>query len=264
MEPTKRIHSGVVLFLSIVLTPLTSFSYTVLWDISHGVYGADAGGNGGWQPDGYYQTLTQHLVNNGFAVDTTSDGFLVDDPGEYDVIAVCLASAYDSVYTATEVERIVNFVDDGGGLLLMGDQQLNPNANIQPVASQFGVGLGISTLATYEIYTSDLASHSIFDAVNEIFMYVAGELSTSGPASSVALQEEAPYEPIVAVAEYGQGRVVALGDCSLWTVSEGYWDYFHEADNQQFSLNTFNYLAVPEPGTLLLLGLGVALVRRKR
>ncbi|MHC4423274.1 MAG: PEP-CTERM sorting domain-containing protein [Planctomycetota bacterium] len=264
MEPIKIIQSRVVLFLSIVLTPLTSFSYTVLWDTSHGVYVPPADGDNGYQPSGYYQTLTQHLVDNGFTVDTTSDGFLVDDPGEYDVIVVCLASAYDSVYTPTEVERIENFVDDGGGLLLMGDQQFNPNANIQPVASQFGIGLGISTPVPDEIYTSDVASHPIFDGVGQIFMYVAGELSASGSASAVAWQEESPYKPIGAVAQYGQGRVVALGDCSLWTVSEAYWDYFHEADNPEFSLNTFNYLAVPEPGMVLLLGLGAVMVRRKR
>ena len=261
MEPTKIIQSGVVVFLSIVLTPLTVSSYTVLWDTSHGVYVSPEDGGNGFQPSGYYQPLTQHLGDNGFTIDTTSDGFLVDDPGEYDVIVVCLASAYYSVYTPAEVERIVSFVDDGGGLLLMGDQQLNPNANIQPVASQFGIGLGISTLAPYEIYTSDLASHFIFDAVNQIFMYAAGELSASGPASPAAWQEETPYKPIVAVAQYGQGRVVALSDCSLWTASE-YWDYFSMADNPEFSLNTFNYLAVPEPGTLLLFALGAVMFRK--
>ena len=263
MQASKLVQSVFVLFLFILLTPLTSFPYTVLWDTSHGVFGADASGDGGWQPNGYYQALTQQLVDNDFAVATTSDGFLVDDPGGYDVIVVCSASAYDSVYTPAEVERIVNFVDGGGGLLLMGDQQPNPNANIQPAASEFGITFGLSDLAPLEIYTAESTSHSIFDGVEQIFMFAAGELSASGSASAVAWQEETPYKPIVAVAQYGQGRVVALGDASLWTLSEGYWDYFHEADNQQFSLETFDYLAVPEPATVLLLGLGAVMVRRK-
>ncbi len=65
------------------------------------------------------------------------------------------------------------------------------------------------------------------------------------------------------MAEDGQGRVVVLGDSSLWTVSDN-WDYFHEADNAEFSLNTFEYLAIPEPVTVLLLGLGGLVLLRKR
>jgi len=57
--------------------------------------------------------------------------------------------------------------------------------------------------------------------------------------------------------------MAAFGDCSLWTASD-YWDYFHDADNPQFSLSTFTYLAVPEPCTLLLLGLGGLGLRKSR
>ncbi len=260
MAGRESIHFVPVLAMLVLLAPSTVFAYAVLWDTSHGVVG-----DGDYQPSGYYQTLVQHLGNNGFTVDTTSDGFLIDDPADYDVIVVCMASAYDTAYTSGEVERILSFVNNGGGLLIMGDRQDRPgkdNEHIQPVADEFGVILGISNLDLLHLYTSGMIDHAIFDGIGGIYMYAAGELTASSPTFAGAWKE-GTGETIAAVAEYGQGRVVALGDCSLWTASDN-WDYFHEVDNPQFSVNTFEYLAIPEPVTVLLLGLGGLVLLRKR
>ncbi len=270
MYGSKLIQIGVILVLFVLLTPSALFSYTVLWDTSHGVYVSGQYGGDGYQPsqNGYYRTLAEHLVNNSdfTTIDITSQGFLTDDPAGYDVIVVCLTSAFYSSYTSAEVDRIVDFVNDGGGLLIMGDQQRlhpNPNENIQPVASQFGITFGPSDLDPLSIYTSDLTDHPIFDGVDEMFMYAARELSVSGPAFPVAWQEGTTIT-IAAVAHYGQGRVVALGDSSLWSWVDIYEERFYTADNPQFAVSTFNYLAVPEPATLVILGLGAAFLIRKR
>ena len=264
MQRNTLIQIGAILFLLISLTPSAVFSNTVLWDTSHGVYVSSSFGGDGYQPsqDGYYQKLAEHLGNNGFTVDITSQGFLTDDPTGYDVIVVCLTSAFYSSYTSAEVDRIVDFVDDGGGLLIMGDRQAAPNANIQPVASEFGITLGISDLTSPEIYTTEHTDHPIFDGVNEIFMYAAAELSADTPALPTAWQE-GTTNAIAAVAQYGQGRVVALGDCSMWSWVNLYEERFNKADNPQFAVSTFNFLAVPEPTMLLLLGLGAILLRKK-
>ncbi|MGB2806679.1 MAG: DUF4350 domain-containing protein, partial [Sedimentisphaerales bacterium] len=274
MQGSKLILIGAILILFVLLTPSAAFSYTVLWDTSHGVYVSGTFGGDGYQPsqDGYYQKLAEHLGNNDFTVDITSQGFLTDDPAGYDVIVVCLTSAFYSSYTSAEVDRIVDFVDDGGGLLIMGDRLAAPNANIQPVASEFGITLGLSDVVSsppniYELYTSELdLSHPVFSdftTTDQIFLYAASELSVSGSASPISWQE-GTGKIIAAATQYGQGRVVTLGDCSLWSWVETLEENFYESDNPQFAVSTFDYLAVPEPATLLLLGLGAALLRKRR
>ncbi|MHC4110712.1 MAG: PEP-CTERM sorting domain-containing protein [Planctomycetota bacterium] len=271
---SKLIQIGAILILFVLLTPSAAFSYTVLWDTSNGVYVSQTFGGDGYQPsqNGYYQTLAGHLGNNDFTIDITSQGFLTDDPAGYDVIVVCLMSGFYSSYTSAEVDRIVDFVDDGGGLLIMGEQLAATNANIQPIASEFGITLGISDVVSsppniYELYTSELdLSHPVFSdftATDQIFLYAASELSVSGSASPISWQEETG-KIIAAATQYGQGRVVAIGDSSLWSWVETYEERFNTANNPQFAVSTFDYLAVPEPATLLIFGLGAACLIRKR
>ena len=264
LQRRTLIHVIAISMLFILLIPSPVLSYTVLWDTSHGVYVSSTFGGDGYQPsqDGYYHALSEHLGTNGITVDTTSQGFLNDDPANYDVIVVCLTSAFYSSYTPDEVGRIADFVNDGGGLLIMGDRQAAPNANIQPVASEFGITLAISDLTSPEIYTTEHTDHPIFDGVNEIFMYAAAELSADTPALPTAWQE-GTTNAIAAVAQYGQGRVVALGDCSMWSWVKLYEERFNKADNPQFAVSTFNFLAVPEPTALLLLSLGAVLLRKR-
>ena len=223
----------------------------LLWDISHGV-------DWDYEPSGRFQALVENLESEGFSVDTTSLGFLIDDPQDYHVIVVCEASAADSSYSSVEVDRITDFVSNGGGLLIMGDNTDCENENIQPVASPFGISLGLSYIEPSDVYTSTLADHPVFDGVSEIYMRAAGEISAVFPSNEIAWQEETGMA-LVAAGVYGNGRVVALGDINPWAET-GYYD---EADNVLFSINTFEYLAIPEPCTLLLLGFGAVMLRKQ-
>ena len=252
----------VALFVAVLSAP--GFSYTVLWDVSHGV--ADTqGGTGGYQPSGHYAMLTQHLENNGFTVNTTSLGFTANNLAATDVAVVSIASAFDSPYTAAQADRLAGFVDAGGGLLIMGSHPFLPggNDNIQPVAHKFGITLAASDATFSGLYTPDALEHPVFAGFAEtdhIFMQAAGEITIGANGFALA-QKQATGQIFIAGANYGTGRVIALGDFNMFSQVG---NTFNQYNNPHFALNTFNWLAVPEPATILLLAAGAALLRRRR
>jgi hypothetical protein len=230
-------------------------AFTILWDASHGEYG--------YIPNNWFRKLSNHIASYGFEIDTTYNGFLDEDIASYDVLVVCAGSSVYSTYTTEEAEKIKDYVVDGGGLLIMGE--MVSNEEIQPVASAFGVGLGVSEIGSYPytIYTSDFAPHPLFDGIDEICFQSVGELSTSSSLKEVAWYEGTDKALVVA-GEYYYGRVVVLGDINIFSSFNGSGEYYDRADNRQFSVNTFEYLAAPEPATFLVLALGGFVLRRRR
>ena len=236
-------------------------TYSVLWDTSHGIYSD-------YHPDtsGQYEDLANHLTYNGFTVNTTDSGFTSASLSGVDVAVVCVMSAWDSAYSSVEIDALTTFVNNGGGLLIMSEYQAAPNANIAAVASAFDISLEVSDLSPYSVDMTNLAGHSVFDevdTVDTVHFYAGSELGVSGDAYGIAWQDTTDKIAIAANESYGAGRVIVLGDSTVWGSNGS--NELGMADNAAFALNTFTHLAVPEPATIILAGAGaVALARRRR
>ena len=124
-------------------------SSNVLWDLSHGVYSS-------YEPAGRYSNLVSLLSTSGFSIDANASGVLALDLNDYDIIVICLGSAWDSAYSTEEVTAITNFVSNGGGLLILGDGAGSPNANINPLAQAYGTTLGLSSVDPMDLFVTDL------------------------------------------------------------------------------------------------------------
>ena len=204
---------------------------TVLWDLTHGIYL-------GYEPTNNYSSLVSFLNSEGFSIYTTSFGVDNINLAVFDILVVNLGSAWSSIYTPSEVAAISNFVNAGGGLVVMGDDAGNPNGNINPVAQAFGSTSGVSSLSPNDLYISNFAVHPIFDGVSEIYNRAAGELTASNP-SSIAAWEPGGHG-VVSVAEVGAGGVVIIGDINLWDNT-----HISISQNQLFAENVFNWLSNP-------------------
>ena len=205
-------------------------SKNVLWDLSRGAYT-------GWEPTGFFSELTLALEDIGYTVTSTID-IGSETLSDYEVLVICLGSAWYDIYTPEEVLQIKAFVEDGGGLLVMGDRATNPNDNINPIVQEFGITCGVSSISPYDIYVTSFAVHPIFEDVLEVYFDGAGELAVT------ALEQEAAWAPsselVVAVTEQEKGRVVVTGDMSF--SRNGNITY---SDNLLFSENIFNWLCGP-------------------
>lgn len=224
--PADKLHESSP---SNTLVPLSSASSggNILWDLTHGVY-LD------YEPSGRYSSLVSLLHGLGFSVQTTDTGLDTVDLSQYDILVICLESAWYGAYTASEAAAIASFVAQGGGLLIMGENTSGPNGNINPVANAFGTTCGISFIWPFDLYITDLATHPIFNKVSEIYYRSAGEITVFPPAELVASYED---YGVAAVAEVDDGKVVILGDSNCWDNM-----YIGYADNQLFAENTFKWL----------------------
>jgi hypothetical protein len=156
---------------------------------------------------------------------------------DYQVIVISLTSAWDSAYSATEANALKEFIANGGGLLVMGDNTLTPNENVNPVAKIFGTTLGVSDLSPLDLYITNLSYNYIFDGVSEIYQRAAGELTGTRIFSDNAAWADTS-DAVIAIAGFGLGKVIFLGDTN--TMEN---DYIGTSDNQLFSERVFDWLA---------------------
>jgi len=222
------------------------FDKTVLWDTYHGVFL-------GYSPSNYYSNLVADLTSWGYFVDENNSGVLNLDLSQYDAIVVNLGSNWYSAYSAAEAAAIRDFVEGGGGLIVMGDNRNCPNANINPVAQLFGTTTGGPN---YLSSITDLDPHYIFNGITSLYFAAGGDLTATAPSYTVG--RDGSGRLAVNVARYGRGKVVALGDINLWAQYYTYSDDkdvtrgdskvdsgFIMADNQPFARNVFGWVTSP-------------------
>ncbi len=210
-------------------TLLSASGGNVLWDLTHGIYW-------GYEPANRYSNLVTALQAAGYTISTTTD-FAGANLSNIKVLVICLGSAWNSAYTSAEISKIQTFVQNGGGLLILGDNAVTtPNVNIKPIAQAFGVTLGVSSIFPASVLVTNFTAHSIFNGVSELYIQVGGEITATSPATIMA--REPGNKGIIAVAQSGSGRVVAVGDINYCENA-----YIDSTNNRIFAVNVFDWLS---------------------
>ncbi len=203
----------------------------VLWDLTHGV-------EGNYSPSGRFSNITSILANAGFIITTTDAGVDNIDLSTFDVVVICLGSAWESAYTYDEVAALLDFEGAGGGILVMSDNDGCPNENLDLLLSSFGVSTGLSTVQPLDLFLADFISHPIFNGIESLYLRAAGELGIISPAIEAGWAGAG--EPLIGLVE--DCRLVVVGDINF--VDNTYM----QEDNELFFLNIIGCLA--EPGSV--------------
>ena len=219
----KKFSFLVTAFLLLTICS-AGYATEVLYDDTH----AQTAGNADWIPEGAYSEMSDMLKEHGFVI--TSLSKVAGDNGE---ISSELLSGYGAVilaepnnpYTAAEQKAIVEYVHKGGGLFIVGDHgNADRNGNgwdavkvFNTFTPKFGFKFMGNTIYEAPLSGTINSSHPAMFGVRAVGAWAGStfEIMEAAEAKATGLIDsriaKAPY---IVAAEYGSGRVVAIGDRS--------------------------------------------------
>ncbi len=143
------------------------------------------------------------MEDNNYAIGTC-------ELSRYDALVVAATSAFTVNFSAGEVLCVRNFVDSGGGLLILGERPGFAN-RLGALAGEFGLEMFLEPEATE---LSSWSDHPILDGVSQIVFEQGGGIAVSG--TEMQLVAYAGSGGAIAVSDGEQIRVVAVGDANLF------------------------------------------------
>jgi len=209
---------------------------TILFDESH-----TGNGSSLWAP-GNASMLSWMLGENGYSSSTNFNESL--DSGilnNFDILVIFFPVI---PLTSGEIADVQSFVDNGGGLLLVGADGSNwwkfRGTNLNPISTAYGVTFHTDSLdEVISTFNTHNITHQVTTYNTEGDDLRSCSLTVITPAITIV---ESSGGPVVAASESGLGRIVCAGGPGpfyMYRKNSGSWG----ASHFQFSLNVFDWLA---------------------
>ncbi|MCK4477096.1 PKD domain-containing protein [Candidatus Bathyarchaeota archaeon] len=196
----------------------------VLVDQTHGTDGIHS-----------YSIWVANLTEGGYVVETHTLGSITSNVLEgYDVFVIPQAHDY---YSSDELSAIQDFVQNGGGLLVIGDDAPYVYTDLTSFAGITWISGG------YGGYTSDITLHAVTDGVNMAYFDSPGMIYVTYPA--IDLIRDYYGNVMLAVSEVGTGKVIGIAD--EHSINDYYIGF---ADNLRLADNMINWIGVRYPHDL--------------
>jgi Domain of unknown function (DUF4350) len=179
---------------------------------------------------GDWATFAQELSNAGMTVSHHNSGTITASVlNQYHALVIAMARVS---YTQSEKDAIVNFVNQGGGLLISQDFGNAPwSAPTREILNLFGANDDNNTAEdptnndnsnfTNIVFDSsrNFYAHPITIGLSDFSVSATATLSGAGGWNTVVETDDdsTPVRsPVLIARAFGQGRVVALGDSNIW------------------------------------------------
>ncbi len=190
------------------------------------------------------------LEEHGYETDMNFDQQL--DSGMLSGVDILVLAFPMIALTSAEVTAVHNFVQAGGGLLLIGTEN-NPtwqysSINLNAISQTYGVTF--STSEKWIAITDEMETHHITQDVSSIhsnldYKFSGTTLTVESPATVVITYKD---DPVVAVSEAGSGKVVCVGALAPFIMYRVKTQWQIEKDDLfQFSLNIADWLVGISP-----------------
>ncbi|MHA1699777.1 MAG: Gldg family protein [Promethearchaeota archaeon] len=187
---------------------------------------------------------------------------------------IVIGSPGEEKFKDIEIKEVINFVNEGGSLFLVGDEggEAFSQSNINELAEKFGFSFNDDTIFDETQYhyqpeyvkITNMQKHFITRDVKE-FVFASGcSISVTDPSILVLAKtgenaqrrlwqdgkwgepEPAPGVPVIIVKRHGRGKIVAMGNYSILTsLSRKYGLY--TLDNFTLIGNIFAWLSNKKP-----------------
>jgi hypothetical protein len=218
--------------------------------------------------DSSYVLAAGALTTEGFTVASNPTGPLTADAlAACDVLVIAHPSdpAWEKTtgagsprLTDAELDAIERFVHGGGGLVVLGEtEQEKYGNNLNVLLGRFGLHLENETVQDYEHHhgapswiLAELSDGGrgrggdLLARVKQACLYRATTVTATNGARVLARSHDTastPGAPLIVAGEYGDGRVIVLGDSDLFGD-----DCIGELDHRALWLNIVHWLARPQ------------------
>jgi hypothetical protein len=215
----------------------------ILFDLSHhSFYGIDS-----WDDvvsSTNYGIWRNTLVSRGYTIDklypSATGNLTTSNLLPYDMLFLCIPE-YN--FTANEVTAVTQWVDDGGGLIAIGEHSgfADENNNINYLYGNYDLKMVSVTGTSGATY---FVEHPTTEGCTEISASGPGTINYSGDAFPIWGYDAT--EISVAGQEYGNGRVLLMSDVGPFRDTN-----INSLDNLQYAINVANWLTTSEAEVLL-------------
>ena len=209
---------------------------------------------------GYTTEIAEERINSSVLSRENYDAFVLFAPRK--------------TFSDEEEAAIMNFVEDGGGLIIFGEggsrmRNLNVITSINRVSKLFGIQFDEDTVIDAQrkiegfkleeqLVISTFTPHPVTRGVESIGYLYGCSLTLTGSATPLAFGaptttadgKKGKEVVVLAAVEYGEGRVLAMGDYDfLFVIPEG--DFLSILDNKKLGLNMFEWVSQPRAPVVL-------------
>jgi len=189
---------------------------------------------------GKFEIWRDSVVNHSSTFDklypTHGEELTADDLSPFDVLIINMPSIN---YTAAEITVIRTWVQNGGGLYLVGENTvgfLDDDQRIESIIDGLGITFYVGSYTGVAESVSDFEAHPLFEGVSSFEISAGSYLNVSAPAYPVAYFDSSDIA--MAGRDYGEGRILVIADVNHFDPTR-----IIVEDNYQLGINVINWLS---------------------